>query len=90
MNKTELVKAIAEKVGCTQKDAAAALKATVDVVTEALKNGEEVQLYGLGTFAVRARAARTSRNPATGASIKIAAKKAPVFKVSKTLKEAVN
>ncbi len=89
MNKTELVNAIAAKTGLSKKDSDAALAATVDVITEALKAGDKVALIGFGTFEVRERAARTGKNPATGETIEIAACKAPAFKAGKALKDAV-
>ena len=90
MNKTELVAAMADKTGLSKKDAEAAVKAFVDVVTEELKKGEKIQLVGFGTFEVSTRAARTGRNPQTGAEMKIAASKAPKFKAGKALKDAIN
>ena len=90
MNKTELVAAISEKTELTKKDSEKALKALIDVVAEELKKGEKVQLVGFGTFEVSERAARTGKNPQTGAEIKIAARKAPKFKAGKALKDAVN
>ena len=87
MNKTELVAAISEKTELTKKDSEKALKALIDVVAEELKKGEKVQLVGFGTFEVSERAARTGKNPQTGAEIKIAACKAPKFKAGKALKE---
>ncbi len=89
MNKTELVNAIAAKTGLSKKDSDAALVAAVDAITEALKAGDKVSLIGFGTFEVRERAARTGKNPATGATIEIAACKAPAFKAGKALKDAV-
>ena len=89
MNKTELVNAIAAKTGLSKKDSDAALAAAVEAVTEALKAGDKVSLIGFGTFEVRERAARTGKNPATGATIEIAACKAPAFKAGKALKDAV-
>ena len=80
MNKTELVAAISEKTELTKKDSEKALKALIDVVAEELKKGEKVQLVGFGTFEVSERAARTGKNPQTGAEIKIAACKAPKLK----------
>ena len=85
MNKTELVAAISEKTELTKKDSEKALKALIDVVAEELKKGEKVQLVGFGTFEVSERAARTGKNPQTGAEIKIAACKAPKFKAGKAL-----
>lgn len=90
MNKTELVAAISEKTELTKKDSEKALKALIDVVAEELKKGEKVQLVGFGTFEASERAARTGKNPQTGAEIKIAACKAPKFKAGKALKDAVN
>ena len=90
MNKTELVAAISEKTELTKKDSEKALKALIDVVAEELKKGEKVQSVGFGTFEVSERAARTGKNPQTGAEIKIAACKAPKFKAGKALKDAVN
>ena len=90
MNKAELVAAMAEKAELSKKDAEAALKAFTDVVAEELKKGEKVQLVGFGTFEVSERAARTGKNPQTGAEIKIAACKAPKFKAGKALKDMLN
>ncbi len=89
MNKATLVAQISEKAGLTRKQAAEALEAFVSTVTEELAKGEKVQVVGFGTFEVKERAAHTGRNPATGASIEIAASKAPVFKAGKGFKDAV-
>ena len=90
MNKTELVAAIAEKAELTKKDAEKALAAVVSTVSDALASGDKVQLVGFGTFEVRARDARTGKNPRTGEVIKIAASKVPAFKAGKALKEIIN
>ncbi len=90
MNKTELVAAVADQAEISKKDAEKALAAFTAVVTDELKKGEKVQLVGFGTFEVSERAARTGKNPQTGAEIKIAACKAPKFKAGKALKDAVN
>ena len=90
MNKAELVAAIADKAEISKKDAEAAVKAFTDVVAEELKKGEKIQLVGFGTFEVAERAARTGRNPQTGAEMKIAASKAPKFKAGKALKDSIN
>ena len=71
MNKTELVAAVAEQAGLSRKDAEAAVKAFTDVVADALKNGDKIQLVGFGTFEVSERAAREGRNPKTGESMKL-------------------
>ena len=89
MNKTELVAAIADKTGLSKKDSEAAVKAFVDVVSGALKDGDKVQLVGFGTFEVSERSARTGRNPQTGEEIKIAASRTPRFKAGKALKDMV-
>ncbi|WP_379968333.1 HU family DNA-binding protein [Ectobacillus sp. sgz5001026] len=89
MNKTELVKKVAETTELSQKDATSAVNAVFEAVTKALASGEKVQLIGFGTFEVRERAERTGRNPQTGAEITIAATKAPAFKAGKELKAAV-
>ena len=90
MNKADLVAAMAEKAGVSKKDAEASLKAFTDVVAEELKKGEKIQLVGFGTFEVAERAARTGRNPQTGAEMTIAASKAPNFKAGNALKDALN
>ena len=90
MNKTELVAAVAEQAGLSRKDAEAAVKAITDVVADALKNGDKIQLVGFGTFEVSERAAREGRNPKTGESMKIEACKTPKFKAGKALKDLVN
>ena len=90
MNKTELVAAMAEQTNLSKKDAEAALKAFVDVVSEELKKGEKVQLVGFGTFEVSERAAREGRNPQTGETMEIKASKTPKFKAGKALKDMVN
>ena len=90
MNKTELTAALVEKTGFRKQDAEKALNAFVDVVTEALAEGNRVQIVGFGSFEVKERAARTARNPRTGEEITIEASKAPVFKAGKALKDAVD
>ncbi len=90
MNKAELTEAMAEAADISKAAAARALDGMIDAVTEALKNGDQVSLIGFGTFSVRDRAARTGRNPQTGAAINIAASKNPAFKAGKALKDAVN
>ena len=89
MNKTELVAAVAEKIGMTKKDAERVINATVDTITETLAKGDKVQVSGFGIFEVRTREARTGRNPRTKETIEIPATKLPAFKASKTLKDTV-
>ena len=90
MNKSELIEAIAASADIPKAAAGRALDAMVDTVTGALKAGDQVVLVGFGAFAVKDRAARTGRNPQTGAEIQIAAARVPSFKAGKALKDAVN
>ncbi|MGQ9778905.1 MAG: HU family DNA-binding protein [Bacillota bacterium] len=89
MTKTELIEKVAEQSGLTKKDSSKAVEAMLNAMTQALAKNEKVQLVGFGSFEVRKREARKGRNPQTGAEIKIAARKVPVFKAGKALKEAV-
>lgn len=90
MNKSELIDAIATNADLPKAAAGRALDAVLDTVTTALQKGDSVSLVGFGTFTVKERAARTGRNPQTGAEIQIAAAKVPSFKPGKGLKDAVN
>ena len=89
MNKAELINAATEKSGLSKKDTEIAVNAAIEVITEALKDGDKVQLVGFGAFEVKARAERIGRNPKTKEQIKIPASKVPVFKAGKALKDAV-
>ena len=88
MNKTDLIEEVA-KVTCTKKEAVLAVDATLAAIQKSLKKGNAVTLVGFGTFDVKKRKARMGRNPQTGKELKIAAKKVPVFKAGKGLKDAV-
>ena len=90
MNRVELVAAIAEQAKLSKKDADAALKAFVEVVTEQLVKKDKITLVGFGTFETSERAAREGRNPRTGETMKIAESVVPKFKPGKALKDAVN
>jgi len=90
VNKAELVDAIADTADISKAAATRALDALLGSVTTALKKGDQVSLVGFGTFQVKDRAARTGRNPQTGAPIEIAAARVPSFKPGKALKDAVN
>ena len=90
MNKNELVRAVAESADLTVKDAEAAVTAMVDVITNALQEGEKVQLMGFGSFEVKKRAARTGRNPQTNEPMEIPEAIVPLFKPGRILKEAVD
>ncbi len=89
VNKTGLVKSLAEKAGVTQKDAAKILDSVLDSIQTALAQGEKVQIIGFGTFEVRERKARNVISPATGKEIRVPATKVPAFKPGKSLREAV-
>ena len=89
MNKKELITAISIKANLSKKDAAAALTALTDVITEALKAEGKLAIPSLGTFEIKERAARTGKNPRTGEKVEISAKRVPAFKPAKALKDAV-
>lgn len=90
MNKTELIEHIAKHADISKAAATRALEATISAVKTSLKKGNAVSLVGFGTFDVAKRAARTGRNPRTGAAIKIKAARVPKFRPGKALKDAVN
>lgn len=85
MNKAELVAKIAEDAGISKTQANASVDSFIDAVAKTLKKGDSVTLVGFGTFSLSKRAARTGRNPQTGAAIKIKAKKVARFKAGKGL-----
>ena len=89
MNKTELIASVSQSAGLTKKDTERVINAALDAVTASLAAGEKVQLSGFGTFEVKAREARSGRNPHTKEAIEIPATNVPVFKASKTLKDTV-
>ena len=89
MNKEELVQEIAKKAKVTQKDASEVLGALIDTIQKTVAKGKKVTLVGFGTFEARKRAARTGRNPQTGAELKISAKTVPAFSAGKKFKELV-
>jgi DNA-binding protein HU-beta len=90
MNKSELIDAVAAEAGLSRSDASSATDALLDSIVKALGSGDQVALTGFGTFSVRARAARTGRNPQTGETIQIKASNSPGFKAGKAFKDAVN
>ncbi|TCT24057.1 HU family DNA-binding protein [Thiobaca trueperi] len=89
MNKSDIIEKMADAAEISKTAAARALDALTDSVAVALKEGDTVSLIGFGTFSVKERAARTGRNPQTGAAIEIKASKTPAFKAGKALKDAV-
>lgn len=90
MNKGELIESIARQSGLSKADAGRALDSTLDAITGSLMTGAKVSLPGFGTFGTSHRAARSGRNPQTGATIKIKARTAVGFKASSKLKDSVN
>ena len=90
MTKDELVNKIAEDAGISKVEAKAALEAFTSQVSNAMAKGDKVSLVGFGTFSTSDRAARTGRNPQTGAEMQIEASTAVKFKAGKALKEAIN
>jgi DNA-binding protein HU-beta len=90
MNKAELIDAVSGQSGLAKAEATRAVEAVFETITTALRSGDSVALLGFGTFVVKARAARSGRNPRTGETIAIAACKVPDFKAGKALKDAVN
>ena len=89
MNKTDLVSSLAKRCGMTKQEAEAAVNATFDIITEALKQEEKVLIAGFGCFEVKSRQARMGRNPRTNEAVEIAAYRAPTFRAGKGLKEAI-
>lgn len=89
MNKVEMIEAMAQSTGFTKKDAEKAINAFTEVVTAALVTGDSVKLVGFGTFEVKEHAPRQARNPKTGETFVTKATRAPHFKISKALKDAV-
>lgn len=89
MNKSELIKAIAEKAEIPATQADKAFGAMVDVIVDALKQGDKVTVPGFGSFEAKTRAARDGINPKTGEKIKIAASVVPSFKAGKGFKDAL-
>lgn len=90
MKKEEMIAAVAESAEISKKDAKKAMEAVFEVIAEAMKNGDKVQIAGFGTFEVSERAAREGRNPQTGETMQISACKVPKFKAGKALKDSLN
>ena len=89
MTKAELIERMAQRAKISKRGAGIALNTFVESVTNALKSGDKVALVGFGTFSVSKRKARTARNPRTGETIEVPAKRAPKFKAGRDLKNAV-
>ena len=89
IGKTDFIEKVALKTGKSQKDVKAVLDASIDVVSELLKAGEEVNITGFGKFYVSKREGRKGRNPQTGETIEIPPMKIPAFKAGKSFKESI-
>lgn len=89
MTKADLIEKVAKETKLTKKDSDQAIDAVVKAISGALAKGDKVTLVGFGSFEVRKRAARQGRNPQTGKAINIPARKVPVFRAGKALKDAV-
>jgi integration host factor beta subunit len=89
MTKADLVDEIAERTGLTKKDVAETVDEFLAAVTRALESGKHIEIRGFGTFKVKDRKARIARNPRTGEAVEVPARRVPVFKVSKELKDKV-
>ena len=90
MNKAELINDVAASADVSKKDTEAVISAMLDTITEALRQGDKVQLVGFGSFEVKKRAARIGRNPRTKEEIEIPATVLPVFKAGKLLKDTIS
>ena len=90
MNKDDLINKIASNLDMKKTEARAAVDSVITNIVDSLKNGKEVRLVGFGTFLVSKREARTGRNPRTGETIQIPAKKVPKFRAGKDLKNSIN
>ncbi|MDI9611970.1 MAG: integration host factor subunit beta [Acidobacteriota bacterium] len=90
MTKAELVEEVAKEAELTKKDAEVIVQTVLDSITESLQRGEKVELRGFGSFRIRHRASRQGRNPKTGSSVIVPAKKVPYFKPGKEIKDLVN
>jgi integration host factor subunit beta len=90
MNKSELIEALAEKINMPMREAGSITNTLIDTMTEALANGDSIEIRGFGSFVVKEYTSYTGRNPKTGQRIKVSPKKLPFFKVGKELRERVN
>ena len=89
MNKQDLISQVADRAGLSRTDAARAIETTLEIVTSALKRGDEVRLVGFGNFSVTRRKASTGRNPRTGEPMQIKSSAQPKFRPGKILKDAI-
>ena len=90
MTKKEFISLVSEKAGLTKKDTEVALEATLETITELLKNGDDINFIGFGSFSTAKRAARDGVNPSTGEKIRIAQSTTVKFKAGAQLKREIN
>ena len=90
MTKAEIAQKVAETTGITQRDALLSVETFLESIKKALSKGDKVSIVGFGTFRLKTKKARIGRNPRSGQTIQIAAKKVPFFKAGKELREIVN
>lgn len=90
MTKADLVEKISEKIGLTKKQTELVVNTVLDSITNALANGNKVELRGFGSFRVRHRNFREGRNPKSGEKVQVPSKRVPFFKAGKELREMVN
>jgi len=90
MNKSELIEALAQDINVPHREAAAITNTVIDTMTEALANGESIEIRGFGSFVIKEYESYEGRNPKTGKKIQVQPKKLPFFKVGKDLREKVN
>jgi integration host factor subunit beta len=90
MTKAELVEQVARDTLLTKKHAELVVNTVFDSIVESLKDGDKIELRGFGSFRIRRRDARVGRNPKTGASVQVPAKRVPYFKPGKDLRELLN
>lgn len=90
MNKSELIEALADKTNMPIREAGSITNTLIETMTDALVNGESIEIRGFGSFVVKEYESYTGRNPKTGQKIKVSPKKLPFFKVGKELRERVN
>lgn len=90
MTKAELVEEVAKSSNLSKKDAEVVVQTVLDSIVESLKRGEKIELRGFGSFRIRNRLARQGRNPKTGETVRVPAKRVPYFKPGKELRELIN
>ncbi len=90
MNKSELIECLAQSINVPHREAAAITNTVIDTMTEALANGENIEIRGFGSFVIKQYRSYEGRNPKTGKKIQVKPKKLPFFKVGKDLREKVN